>query len=255
MNGQVRLIIYTDSRKKPDINTFKAAANTLAQCYKQLYAKQGDVTKVVFVKTGIEITNEINKINFGKLITLDIVSHGNQGGIHISRDLLKPIESGFIQKMAHVFIRRHSNKPQSDVDAKYIEESMHGLYSDYLSKVGVSYYYNQTFDKSPNIAYLKTINFKVFAKDAVVEFHGCRTGEIVPVLNTYIKDNFAKNFSDFLGSKGVVIGHITNSAPDKNPNKKVNDYRYGKVRVYKNGNLIKDTVERYGLKFPNSSTP
>ena len=124
-----------------------------------------------------------------------------------------------------------------------------------ISKVGVAYYYNQTYEKSADISYLKEIDFSKFTPSSIIEFHGCRTGEIVPVLNTWVKDNFAKNFSDSLGDKGIVIGHITNSSPDKNPNGNINDYRYGKVRVYKNGSVIKDDVERWGLKFENSSTP
>jgi len=70
-----------------------------------------------------------------------------------------------------------------------------------------------------------------------------------------MKDNFAKNFSDSLKNRGIVIGHLTNAAPDKNPNGNINDYRYGSVRVYKNGNLLKDKVERTTLKFLNSSSP
>lgn len=99
MIDQIRLIIHTDSRKKPDVNTF-AAAKTLVSDYRQNYSKQGDTIKMVFVKTGRDIVNEINQIGVGKLISLDIVSHGNQGGIHISRNLLKSIPSGIIQKKA-----------------------------------------------------------------------------------------------------------------------------------------------------------
>ncbi len=161
----------------------------------------------------------------------------------------------FLQKRAHVAIRKYSDRPQTTEDAEYIEESMHGLYSDYFSKLGVSSYYNQTYDHSPNIAILSDIKFNRFADGAVVEFHGCRTAELVPILNFYMKDNFEKNFSDALKNKGIVIGHLTNAAPDKNPNGNINDYRYGLVRVYKNGNLVKDKVERSTLKFPNSSSP
>lgn len=132
---------------------------------------------------------------------------------------------------------------------------MHGLYSDQLARLGVAYYYNQFYAKSADIDFLKSIDFNTFAKGAVVEFHGCRTAEVVPILNTWVKDNFAQDFSSRLGDKGIVIGHITNSSPDKNPNRNVNDYRYGKVRVYNNGTLTQDGVERWGLKLEHSSTP
>lgn len=253
MTGLTRLILHTDSIKTSDVNTFKNAAITLAGIYKAKYP--GDTIKVEFVRNGKDIVKYINNVGVGKLTTLDIISHGNQGGIHIARKLSKPEKSGFIQRNAHVMIRKHSDRPQTDADAEYMEESMHGLYSDQISKLGVAYYYNQTYEKSADSSYLKEIDFSKFSANSVVEFHGCRTGEIVPILNTWIKDNFAKNFSDSLGDKGIVIGHITNSSPDKNPNGNVNDYRYGKVRVYKNGSTIKDGVERWGLKFENSSTP
>lgn len=191
----------------------------------------------------------------GNLISLDIISHGNQGGVHISRDLPRPVKADFLKRNAHVMIRRSSDRPQTEADAEYMEESMHGLYSDYASKLGVSYYYNQTLSSSADIATLSDIKFDVFVDNTSVEFHGCRTAEIVPILNTYLKDNFAKNFSDNLSKNAVVIGHITNSAPNKNPNGNTNDYRYGRVRVYKGGSLIKDNVERSNLTFPNSSTP
>lgn len=253
MLGFTRLIFNTDSIEIADANTFKDAAVTLSKVYRSKYTK--DSVKVKFVRSGQEIANEINKVGIGKLITLDIISHGNQGGIHIARKLMKPKKSSFIQKKAHVRIRMHSSRPQSEADAEYMEESIHGLYSDHLSKLGIAYFYNQSYEMSADIAYLNRIEFNRFSKNSVVEFHGCRTAEFIPLLNSLMKDNFAENFSERLGNKGIVIGHITNSAPDKNPNGNINDYRYGKVRVYKNGNMIKDSVERSGLRFQNSSTP
>ncbi len=132
---------------------------------------------------------------------------------------------------------------------------MHGLYTDWIAKVGVSYYYNQSYEASSDTAYLKDIKFSNFARDAFVEFHGCRTAEVIPGLNTYFKDNFAKQFSEHLPSAAVVVGHILNSNPNKNPNGKSSDYRHGRIRAYKHGNLIHDAVERRELKLPNSSTP
>ncbi|MCP4430456.1 MAG: hypothetical protein GY806_05710 [Gammaproteobacteria bacterium] len=250
-----RLIVHTDSRKQSDINTFRNAAITLSKSYKSKYPSQINSVKVIFVKNGKEIVSAINAVGRGNLVSLDIVSHGNQGGIHISRNLNPPVKAGFLKQNAHYQIRKNSDNPQTMKDAKYMEESMHGLYADKISRLGVSYYYNQTYDNSPFISTLDDINFDVFAVNAVVEFHGCRTAEIIPVLNTWLKDNFAARFSSKLGNKGTVIGHITNTAPDKNPNGNVNDYRYGKVRTYKNGELVKDGIERWKYKLPNSSTP
>ena len=76
---------------------------------------------MVFVRSGVEVANAINSAGIGKITTLDIVSHGNQGGIQISRNLSPSIKSGFIQKRTHVQIRKLSDKPQSEEDAEYIE--------------------------------------------------------------------------------------------------------------------------------------
>lgn len=214
-----------------------------------------DIIKLVFVKSGKEIIKAINDYQTGQLTSLDIVSHGNQGGIHIARKLDKPVKSGFIQRRAHVNLRANSDRPQDESQAAYVEESMHGLYTDWTAKKGVSYYYNQSFDDASDVAYLSAITFSSFSKDAYVEFHGCRTAEMIPGLNTYFKDNFAKQFSDNLGKGALVVGHIYNSNPNKNPNGKSSDYRHGRVRVYKGGKLIHDGLDRKNLKFLNSSTP
>lgn len=253
MLNYTRLILYSDSIKAPDVNTFKNAATAISKAYKAKYPL--DTVKMAFVRNGKDIVKQINNTGVDKLISLDIISHGNQGGIHIARKLKIPEKSGFLQRNAHVLLRRHSDNPQTDADAEYMEESMHGLYSGDVSKVGVAYYFNQSYEKSTDIGLLQDIEFNRFSDQSVVEFHGCRTAEVVPVLNSWIKDNFAKDFSEELGDKGIVIGHVTSSSPDKNPNGNTSDYRYGKVRVYQNGKLIKDNVERWGLRFENSSTP
>jgi hypothetical protein len=71
-----------------------------------------------------------------------------------------------------------------------------------------------------------------------------------------VRVGFVRSGKDIVQQiNSIGVGHVTNSSPDKNPNGNASDYRYGKVRVYKNGNLIKDNVERWGSTFENSSTP
>lgn len=248
-----RLIIYTDSIATSDVNTFQAAALRLKKDYKTKNPE--DTVTLLFVKSGKDIVKAINGYSEGGLVSLDIVSHGNQGGIHIAKRLAKPVKSGFIQRRAHVSIRADSDRPQDESQAEYIEESMHGLYTDWTAKKGISYYYNQSFDDSSDTAYLGDIKFSSFSNNAFIEFHGCRTAEMIPGLNTYFKDNFAKQFSDNLSKEAVVVGHIFNSNPNKNPNGKSSDYRHGRVRAYKGGKLIHDGLDRRTLTFVNSSTP
>ena len=246
-----RLIIYTDSIAKSDVHTFKAAALLLQKNYQRL----GGKSELHFALSGKDIIEIINKQKINSILSLDIVSHGNQGGIHIARKLTLPIESGFLQKRAHVIIRNQTDKPQNEQKAQKIEESMHGFYTNWITQKGISYYYNQSFNTSTDIRHLSDINFMTFTKKAFVEFHGCRTAEVIPIMNSYFKDNFAKEFSDYLSSEATVVGHVTNSNPNLNANGKKSDYRHGKIRSYKGGRLIHDEVERRNLKFINSSTP
>ncbi|MBT1064086.1 hypothetical protein KJY73_10905 [Bowmanella sp. Y26] len=108
-------ILHSDSIKSSDVNTFKNAAETLRLIYKVKYPK--DLVLVKFVKSGNEIVKQINSVPLGLLISLDIISHGNQSGIHIARKLITREKSGILQRNAHVQIRRYTNAPQTDLDA------------------------------------------------------------------------------------------------------------------------------------------
>jgi hypothetical protein len=131
---------------------------------------------------------------------------------------------------------------------------MHGLYSDWNSKKFVSYWFNQTYDYSRDAAYISDVNFKKFYNYGVfIEFHGCRIAEAFTGFFDQIKDTFAENFSEELGSRGIVVAHTGRSAPN-HPNRRT-DYRYGKVRIFKDGKLIRKNLDRQLLKFKNSSTP
>lgn len=249
---KTRLIVHTDSIKTSDAHTFRAAAFTLEKDYNSIYPN--DLVKTVLIKSGHDLVSTINNEARDTIISLDVVSHGNQGGIHIARKLVHPVKSGVIQKSAHYKIRRYSDSPQSIEQADLIEQSMHGLYTDWFAKKGVSYYYNQTYANSTDTRYLSSIEFNRFSNEGFVEFHGCRTAEHIPGFNNYFKDNFAKQFSDKIQRGVTVIGHITNSNPNKTPTGKFSDYRHGRVNVYQDGSVLHKEALREALVFPNSST-
>ncbi len=258
---KVHLILFSDSIKSSDANTFADAAKVLKADYLAYPEYKYHSVVVEKVGSGREIVEVINASRFGDstIISLDIISHGNQGGIHIARKLVPPQKSGLIQRNMHVMMRASSEHPQTDKDAEYIEESMHGLYNGSLGRRLVAYYYNQAeienAEKDTEIRSISDIKFKKFSSDVFVEFHGCRTAEYIPNLN-FAVDNFAKDFSDKLSAAARVVGHTVNAFPNKNPSGKSSDYRHGTVRVYKGGgDLDQDNVQRYGLKFKNSSTP
>ena len=254
---RVHLILHCDALSRTDANTFEAAAHTLAGDYRKHYSAAGHEIKVMKVLHGQAMKSVVTGAVPGSIVSLDIVSHGNQGGIHIAKALPAPVESGFLQRRIHVRLRRQrvgTLGPQTEADAEFIEESMEGLYSNWRARLGVSYFFNQTYEKSQS-ALLDELRMSAFDPRCFLEFHGCKTAEVVPVLNEYFNNNFAKEFSGRLGPACTTVGHIVNSAPDKNPNGNENDYRYGRVRVYRGGNLVQDAVERWGMKLNNSSTP
>lgn len=248
----VRLIVHTDSIKKADANTFAAAAISLEGEYKRLYPK--DSIRRVFARSGQDMVRAINNEMPKVIVSLDIVSHGNQSGVHIARTLPAPVKSGFLQRRLHYRIRRYSDRPQTPADAEFCEESMHGLYTDWAALEAVGVYYNQIDGGRTDVAYLSDLQYGRFQEGTHVELHGCLTAEMIPVVNQ-LKDNFAKQLSDNLPKGSTVVGHITQSNPNSVPSSRISDYRHGLVRVYRDGGVIMDSVERSSQKFPGSSTP
>ncbi len=247
---KIRLLLHADSSNKSDANTFAAAAKTVEADYKKLY--RGDQITTTKVGSGKDIVDAIALASDGAIRSLDIFSYGNQGGIHISRKLAVPVDSGYVKQGLHFLWRIAGDKPQGIEEAAAMEESIHGLYSDQRSLEAIAIYFNQTFDTPvKDYRFLNDINFGKFAESAVVELHGCKTAQVIKVLN-FVHANFCAQLSALLPRGGVVIGH-TMSANPNNANKKT-DYRHGEVRVYKDGKTG-EPQRRALVKIPNSSTP
>ena len=222
--GLASLVIYTTSIKSGDAATFKKAAEKLAAERK---AKGQDVI-LMRVSSGKEIVEAINSQPVGSIDSLDIVSHGNPGGIHIARRIT-PKDDSVFGKWAHFFTRRNSEHPQSETDAEQMEEEAVGLYTDRMRRFGVAVYYNQ--DIGDESALLSDIEFDRFKPDCQAEFHGCRTAEDLSLL-----DSFATQFSQELDEDATVTAH-TDPA---NPAGPKYDYRHGKRVVLKNGKVIRE---------------
>jgi len=248
----VRLVIHTDSIKKSDVHTFTAAASFLENQYRRSY--RADEFRRILVKSGQEIAQAINREAPRSIASLDLVSHGNQSGIHISRKMPAPVEAGFMLRRLHYRARLHSDRPQTEQDAAYCEESMHGLYTDWAALQAVGIYYNQVDGGRTDVAYLSDIEYGRFQEGAHVELHGCLTAEMVPVLNR-LKDNFAKQLSDNLPKGSTVVGHIARSNPNASSSSRISDYRHGAVRVFQDGRIVMESVERARQKFAGSFTP
>lgn len=221
---KIHLIIYTISLEASDGYAFEDAARNLERIYKSRYPNEIVISKKV--NGGAEIITTIGGVPDGSIASLDIVSHGNQFGVHIA----------------------HGNGPKTDPGYK---EYADGLYLTPIKAVLVATYYKQTIDFS-RARYITNLNYAKFMGDAFVEFHGCKIADVNTIS---FADNFAQVFSSKLPNASLVIAHSTSANPNlPSGPRNISDYRHGIVSVYKNGRLL-TSAERSNLKFNHSSTP
>lgn len=267
---KIHLILYAGrSLKQSDVHTFRNASIQLLKDYQSHAAYSEDTVIHGSFESGEELVEIINAMPDGSLISLDLISHGNQAGLHIAVPLNPPEPSPVTRRYAHVKMRNAEGKnPVTEEDAAMMEESMAGIYSNEDMMNFVSYYYNQKYENGgffnrlisssylDGIAFLREIKSSRFSSRSFIELHGCNTAEKLPGFNI-VMDNFAENFAEQVGSGSTVVGHIVNANPN-HPNGK-EDYRHGRVRVYGGRFAItaseSEAMDRETLKFEYSSTP
>ena len=263
---KVRLIFNADHYK--DAGTFDGAAAHLEDAYNR--SQEKDVTVIrEFARDGRKIVEIINQQEKDSIISLDIFSHGNPFGIHISRKFEKegkepvphwpsiptePVPNGpYIPEWAPVRPGSRANpwgvvKPWlhtwirdlPEEDGREMEESYHGLYTDIFGALAVGVYFNQQWGEG--IATLSAIDFSHFSEDAKVELHACQTardyaitfGPVTILWNT----NFAYSFSLWLGGAGKTQAEVTGHVPKVGI--KGQSYQHGHRRVYQNGEIIRE---------------
>jgi hypothetical protein len=241
---RVRLVIHTSSRKRSDYFTFEAEAMRLVGDYQRHY--RNDRIRRVLVHSGQELVHTINGCAINSIVSLDIVSHSNFGGIHISTQLTSPRRADARRQEAHLRLRSNGRNPQSAKDAMFMEEELRGLYTDDFVARKVADYFNQ--DVVGGTAYLDDVYFDRFADECYVELHGCRTADRSMPLD-YNDDAFIVRLSDELPCDAFVIGHTGSSYPRGS-----DGYRHGEVSVLRGGREV-FTGPRERLELPNASTP
>ena len=137
----IRLVMHTISRKKSDYYTFEAEAMRIEAEYERCFPT--DVVRRVLVRDGKQIAHEINACEPGSIVSWDVLSHANAGGIHISTDLATPKAASAEQQRRHVQYRANSSRPQSAKDALFMEEDMRGMYTSRATMKLVAEYFNQ----------------------------------------------------------------------------------------------------------------
>ena len=242
--GRVRLVMHTSARKRSDFYTFEREAMRLATDYQRHFP--GDQVRRLLVRSGREIVQAINACRPGSILSWDVLSHTNFGGIHISNDLAAPRRASSQRQQRHLHHRGRGPNRQTAKDAMFMEEELRGLYTSPDVARTVADYFNQ--DVAHGVAYLREIQFDRFADECYVELHGCRTADRSTPLDRYF-DAFIVRVSEDLPCDATMIGHVNQSSPRGN-----DGYRHGKVAVYQGGREVL-TGRREELKFPNSSTP
>lgn len=237
----VRLVMHTISRKKSDYYTFEAEAMRLETEYKRNFP--GDVVRRVLVRDGKQIAAEINACDPGSIVSWDVLSHANAGGIHISTDLATPKAASAERQRRHVEYRVNSSRPQSAKDAMFMEEDMRGMYTSRGTLQLVADYFNQ--EPTSHAGTLEEIECDRFSSDCYVELHGCRTVNDAAAET----DMFVAMLSERLPYDAVVVGHTGSSSP-----RGQQGYRHGEVGVYRGGCEV-HRGRRESLRLPNASTP
>jgi len=236
-----RLVMHTSSRKKSDFYTFQAEAMRLEGEYKRSFPN--DTIKRVLVNSGKDIAKAINACEPGSIVSWDVLSHSNAGGIHISTDLAQPKASSAQRQRNHVKYRSNSRNPQSAKDALFMEEDMRGMYTSRETTELVADYFNQQTTQFSNT--LDAIDFSRFSQECYVELHGCRTVND----DAQEADLFIGNLSARLPCDAIVVGHTRGSYPQGQ-----RGYRHGEVGVFRGGVEVHRGA-REPLKLPNASTP
>lgn len=233
--------MHTSSRKKSDFYTFEAEAMRIEAEYKRAFPQ--DTVRRVLVSSGKDIARAINACEPGSIVSWDVLSHSNAGGIHISTDLARPQAASAERQRRHVEYRTGSRNPQSAKDAQFMEEDMRGMYTSAATTRLVADYFNQQPTGFANT--LDELSYDRFSSECYVELHGCRTVND----DATLADLFIGNLSARLPCDATVVGHTGGSYP-----KGGRGYRHGVVGVFRAGREL-HRGRRESLKLPNASTP
>jgi hypothetical protein len=177
-----------------------------------------------------EIVAIVNAQDAESIRSLDIWTHGGPQALYLTTAEPPPPKSA------------------SWISRKLYDANRWGLHNSSLSRTRKRMILNAA-GWTEGSALANDIDFSKFAKNAKIEFHGCKTAE-----NPQDEDNIAADFSARLLDAGrtqsSVIGHIENAQPLINGEGKgetkvtEQDYRYGERAIFKKGKLVTTTKKR-----------
>ncbi len=180
----VHLILWAEGS---DANTFHHAATVLEKDYKKHYPNHKVV--VESFAHGRDFVDIINIQNDNSIASLDVASHGNMFGVHISQKGIK-VPAPEHHLYWHPALRHksmqavHGKNPQTVDDAVYMEEQMLGLYKDEdgLEWAAVFFNQNKCMESSPKLPINNIENAKSF-------FNLLNNANAIEVITAIVKQN------------------------------------------------------------------
>lgn len=221
ISGNVRLLFYGGSKHAGDNWAFYHATKKVISDYKKHYPQDMIIEK--FVDSAKTIVDTINEQKEGKIVSLDMFSHGTPRGLHLYKGASLNSKNDFTGE---------------DISEKNLNA---GLYAGYIRMwLGD--------DENSEIRNIYHFDFSKFKQEnAIIEIHGCKTGKDPD----WPTDSISKNLSEELPD-GYIIAHIESANPSVYGEKKTKDeeqdYRFGTRVIWKNGVVIKETQKKGMLR-------
>lgn len=214
---RVRLIFYGGSKSPRDNSAFEFAAKNIKKDYERAYPH--NIVIAIFVDAAKTVVDKINEQKTGKIESLDLLFHGTERGLYMYKGASLNPKGGFSGE---------------DIEDNDLNASLYaGRIRKWLGD-----------DKGDEARAVNDIDFTKFSPEgAIIEIHGCKSGNDTDPLN----DSITKNLSEELAN-GYVIGHTTKANPNINSGKKTSreqqDYRHGQRAIWKDGKVIKITDKK-----------
>lgn len=214
---RVRLIFFGGSKNPKDNSAFEFAAKNIKSDYNKSYPNSKVI--IMFTDSAKIIIDTINEQKAGKIDSLDLLFHGTERGLYMYKGASLSPDGGFSSESIE----------DNDLNAS--------LYAGHIRKwLGD--------DKSDEAKAINDIDFTKFSPEgAIIEIHGCKSGNDTDPLTDSITKNLSEEMPD-----GYVIGHTTKANPSINGDGKTSrqqqDYRHGQRVIWKDGKIIKLTNKK-----------
>ena len=212
---RVRLLLWGGAATPGDNSAFQWAARNVSKDYKA--ADKGNFAIVEqHILVAKDIVTYINRQDDDSIRSLDIYSHGGPQALYFT-----------------------TASPDTSKSLRYV------LHNSSLYRSRTRMILNAA-GWTEGSALVSEINFAKFTTSAKIELHGCKTADVESDT-----DNIAADLSIRLYQAGkaasIVIGHADKANPNIKGGGEKNDeqdYRHGTRVVFRNGKIVKITLQK-----------